>query len=247
MEKQPLTNARGVSCWSDIQGTCASHSLFPVPPCPHSLSWFLSVVGGAPSFVPHLFIVVPFVVGGSHRSFVASFMCCGGPPFVRCRGPPSFIMVVPPSFVMVVLPSFVMGCPPHSFVGGGLLHLSWLSPLVHLSWSPLSIMCGALLAPVIHPVSSGLQAWGWVLGCHSACSALLCSTCNSPHEQRLVGMVQGLGLVFIHAGLSFALPSPASALPCPALTVIVPWCVMMWLLAPMIHPVSSGSQQGGGC
>jgi hypothetical protein len=245
MEKQPLTNARGVSCWSDIQGTHAPHSSFPVPPRPRSLSWFPSVIRGAPSFVPCLFVVVPFIVGGPCCLFVAPFMCCGGPPFVRRGGPPSFV-VVPPSFV-VVLPSFVVGCPPHSFVGGGPLRLSWLSPLVRSSWSPLSVVCGAPLVPVIHPVSSGSQAWGQVLGCCSACSALPCSTCDSPHEQRLVGMVQGLGLVFIHAGLSFALPSPASALPCPPLTVIVPWCVMTWPLAPVIHPVSSGSQWGGRC
>jgi hypothetical protein len=239
MEKQPLTNARGVSCWSDIQGTCAPCSSFLIPPCPRSLSWFPSVVGGAPSFVPRSFVVVPFVVGGPCHSFIAPFMCCGGPPFVRRRGPPSFIVVV--------LPSFVMGCPPHSFVGGGPLRLSWLSPLVRLSWSPLSVVCGALLVPMIHPASSGSQAWGWVLGCRLACSALPCSTCDSPHEPLLMGMVQGLGLVFVRAGLSFALPSPASALPCPPLTVVAPWCVMTWPLAPVIHPASSGSQQGGRC
>jgi hypothetical protein len=239
MEKQPLVNMRGVSCWSDIQGTCAPCSSFHIPPRPRSLSWFPSVIGGAPLFVPCSFVVVLFVIDGPHRSFIAPFMCCGGPPFVHRGGPPSF--------VVVVLPSFVVGCPPRSFVGGGPLRLSWLSPLVHLSWSPLSVVCGALLVPAIHPASSGSQAWGQVLGCCLACSALPCSICDSPHEQRLIGVVQGLGLVFVCAGLSFTLPSPASALPCPPLTVVTPWCVMTWLLAPVIHPASSGLQQGGRC
>jgi hypothetical protein len=89
-----------VSCWSDIQGTHAPHSSFPIPPRPRSLSWFPSVVRGAPSFVPCWFVVVPFIVDGPHRSFVAPFVCCGGPPFIR-RG-----------LSPLVHSSVVAPCPP---------------------------------------------------------------------------------------------------------------------------------------
>jgi hypothetical protein len=132
-------------------------SSFPIPPRPRSLSWFSSVIGGAPSFVPCWFVVVPFVVDDPHHLFVAPFVCCGGPPFI-CRG-------APPSFVVVVPPSFIVGCPP-SFV------LQWWPPALPC------LPCGScwevmqLLAPTIHPASSGLQAWGRVLGCRLACPAL---------------------------------------------------------------------------
>jgi hypothetical protein len=33
--------------------------------------------------VPHLLVVVLFIVGGPHRLFVAPLVCCGGPPFVH--------------------------------------------------------------------------------------------------------------------------------------------------------------------
>jgi hypothetical protein len=74
--------------------------------------------------------------------------------------------------------------------------------------------------------------------CRSACPALPCSTCDSPHKQRLMGVVQGLGLLF-DRGMAFVCaspPSPPLPLSCCA--------VVMWPLAPMIH-ASSGSQGWG--
>jgi hypothetical protein len=111
--KQPLAFARGVSCWSDIQGACAHQSLFPIPPYPHSLSWFPSVVGGAPSFI---------------ISCPSSFVHCG---YVHHRWSPVipllphlFIMEVPlcslwvvPPHVFVVVPLICQGVVPHSFCG----------------------------------------------------------------------------------------------------------------------------------
>jgi hypothetical protein len=75
MEKQPLAFARGVSCWSDVQGTRPPRSSFPVPPRPRSLSWFPSVVGGAPSFVvgcPSSFVRC----GSARRRWFPSFVHC---------------------------------------------------------------------------------------------------------------------------------------------------------------------------
>jgi hypothetical protein len=86
---------------------------------------------------------------------------------------------------------------------------------------PLPLSCCAvvmwLLAPVIH-VSSGLQGWGWVLGCHSFvppssplpvivlwCGDVAISTCDPPHKQWLAGLGQMLGCRSWH-GIRSCLP-----------------------------------------
>jgi hypothetical protein len=125
-------------------------------------------------------------------------------------------------------------------------------PSPSLPFPPLPVVVMWPLAPTIHPASSGSQGWGWVLGCHlfvcaslpslpfpplpspACCHDVAVSTYDPPHEQWLAGLGVGAGLSFVHAFL----PS----LPSPPLPVIV-----TWLLAPTIHPVSSGLQGWGGC
>jgi hypothetical protein len=175
MEKQPLAFTRGVSCWSDVQGTSPPCSSFPVPPRPRSLLWFPSVVGGAPSFI------------------------------VGC--PSSFVHCGPPHSSWVVLPLFVI--PGHHRV------MLWL------------------LAPMIHPASSGLWGWGWVLGRSvvmgwhggvAAANEINIGTHHPPREQGLAAVVVG----GCHCW------GPRSV-------------VVTWQPAPVIHPVSSGSQGWGRC
>jgi hypothetical protein len=86
--------------------------------------------------------------------------------------------------------------------------------------------------PCHHPSSPSSR------GCCSACPALPCSTCDSPHKQRLVGVVPELGLLF-DCGVAFVCASPPSP-PLPSSCC----AVVTWLLAPAIH-TSSGLQGWG--
>jgi hypothetical protein len=63
----------------------------------------------------------------------------------------------------------------------------WQVPLLLLVMWPLVVTWP--LAPVIHPVSSGSQGWGRVLGCRCCCGCR--STCDPPHEQLLMGLGAG--------------------------------------------------------
>jgi hypothetical protein len=84
MEKQPLANARGVSCWSDavpsIHHSPSSLTLVHCHGSPQSLEVPLCLSLVVP---PRSLVVVPFVIGGPHCLFVALFVWCGGPPFIR--------------------------------------------------------------------------------------------------------------------------------------------------------------------
>jgi hypothetical protein len=131
------------------------------------------VVNGPPSFVCH---------GSPHSSCFPPFIVGGSPLFV-IGWPPSFVCRGPPYSSCVVLPLFAVEVPSVFIVPGHHWVMSWL------------------LAPMIHPTSSGSQGWGRVLG-HSiimgqhggvaAANKINVSTHHPPCEQGLAAVVVGV-------------------------------------------------------
>jgi hypothetical protein len=176
------------------------------------------------------------------RLFIAPFVCRGGPPFVH-HGLYTLICS------SVVVPSFVCCSPPHSlhmlFIhrGGPPFIHHWLSPIIHSSWFPSFIVGGPPSFVVGCPpscVRRGPSRLLWVVP-HSFHGDVASSTCNPPCEQWLAAVGAGAGFCRWWGAIALLFVPLIS----PPLVGVHLRGVVTRPLAPMNHPVSSGSQAWG--
>jgi hypothetical protein len=194
-----------------------------------------SIVGHWLWSLSFVMVVPPSFVGGSplRSSWVVP--------------PRSFIVVVPPSFAVGGHPSFVVGVPCSFVVVVPLVRRVWSSPSVHCRWSPIIRSLPRLFVMEVPP--------SFVVGCIPS----FIRRWQSLHSFVVVPLIRHACCLFVvEVSRSFVVGCPPSFIrrgPPHSSWVVLPLFiapghhrVMLWPLAPTIHPraVAHGAGDGAG-